>query len=137
MATRALLALSFLLGASLFCRAALADVPGPREVCDVDEKQGCETCWQHYGSDPVAEEAFKKCAEPLLAKGFSEACRHRQGAGDEVYYCPAGTEVGKTVRGGGCGACAVGAGEAPVGLGAGLLGIALLAVRRRRARRRA
>lgn len=137
--SRALLAFSLALGASLLARTALADVPGPREECDADEKAGCEVCWQHYGGAEGEEDPFKKCSDPLVAKGFHEACRHRQGAGDSVYFCPAGVEVHKTIRGGGCGACAAGATESPAPLaagaaGIGLLGVALLGRRRRRSR---
>lgn len=132
---RSVIVLSFLLGVTFSSRAALADVPGPRSECDV-EGQGCESCWQHYGESQEDAEAFKKCSEPLVAKGLVEACRHRQGAGDAVYFCPAGTKVGKTVRGGGCGACAMDPGEASTALGAGALGLGLLAMLRRRSRRK-
>lgn len=131
---RPFIALSILLGLSL-SRAAFADAPGPRTVCDV-EGLSCESCWQHYGDDPADVEAFKKCSEPLAAKGLTEACRHRQGAGDAVFFCPAGTKVGTTVRGGGCGACSVGSGEMSAVLAVGALGAALLGLRRRKARGR-
>jgi MYXO-CTERM domain-containing protein len=136
--SRPVIALSLLLGLglSLCSRAALADLPGPRDVCDV-EGRGCESCWESYRRDDAAEqEAFKKCAEALRAKGLVEACRDRQGAGDAVYFCPAGAKIGTKVVGGGCGACSVGSGEISAVLAAGALGVGLLAMRRRRARRR-
>jgi MYXO-CTERM domain-containing protein len=134
--SRLLIALSLLVGLSLSSRTALADLPGPRDVCDV-EGHGCESCWESYRRDDQAEqEAFKKCTEPLLAKGLVEACRDRQGAGDSVYFCPAGAKIGTKVVGGGCGACSVGSGEISAVLAAGALGVALLAMRRRKVPRK-
>ncbi|MBK8253763.1 MAG: hypothetical protein IPK82_13985 [Polyangiaceae bacterium] len=111
---------------------ARADVPGPREECEVDGL-GCEACWQSYGSGEDDQKAFNECAEKLKAKGLSEACRHRQGAGDSVFFCPAGVNAGKTVKGGGCGACSVGSeGDLPLSLSLGaLLAVSLVYARRR------
>ncbi|MBI4954010.1 MAG: hypothetical protein HY908_18450 [Myxococcales bacterium] len=116
---------------------ALADVPGPRARCEV-EGLGCELCWRPYGGGAEAEAAFGKCRDTQGEKGLVEACSHRQGAGDNVYFCPAGTKPELAVRGG-CAGCEVGAGArgpSALGLGLGLaLALGLGAWWRRRARR--
>ncbi|MFO0550623.1 MAG: hypothetical protein U0271_19675 [Polyangiaceae bacterium] len=109
--------------------SARADAPGkPR--CDAEGKD-CESCWEHYGSDHAE---FDACAKPLLEKGLVEACRHNQGAGDQVYFCKEGTKV--PLRRG-CGACALDADDG-LGIAHGLFGAALAAaaIIRIRARRR-
>jgi hypothetical protein len=114
---------------------ARADVPGaPR--CDAEGK-GCEACWREYQEKD--SEQFVACRDAALQRGLKEACRHRQGAGDSVYYCPAGTEVKRTSSGGGCAGCATHApsGDEPLawlGVAGALAG---LVARGRRARRRA
>jgi MYXO-CTERM domain-containing protein len=112
---------------------ALADIPGPRDECEV-EGSGCEMCWEHYGSGESDANAFKECADAKKAKGFSEACRHRQGAGDAVFFCPEGKSVEKVTRGGGCAGCSVGEGGVTGALAALGIGAALAAVRRRKTR---
>ncbi|MEZ4302824.1 MAG: hypothetical protein R3B70_48320 [Polyangiaceae bacterium] len=123
------------LAVSLWSAAALADVPGPREVCDMEDK-GCEICWQSYGDSPDDVSAFQKCSEPHTARGLVETCRNRQGAGESVYFCPSGTEPKKTTKGGGCGACTIGDGDLPAGVAAGALAIGLLAALRRRSKKK-
>ena len=120
----------FLCGLS-FAPGARADVPGPRDVCE-SEGQACETCWQHYGTSPDDEAAFAKCKEPLVAKGYTESCRNRQGAGDNVVFCAPGAAAQKVTRGGGCGGCAVSSGGAANALLGVAAGLGLLAMRRRK-----
>ncbi len=132
--SRAALGLSFLLGVSMISGAALADVPGPRSECDA-EGLGCETCWEHYGSSSADAAAFKECSEAKKAKGLTEACRHRQGAGDSVFFCPEGKTVKTVTRGGGCAGCSVGEGGLSGALAALGIGIGLAVFRRRRPRR--
>jgi MYXO-CTERM domain-containing protein len=112
---------------------ARADLPGPREVCETDGL-ACETCWQHYGASPENDETFNKCKEPLLAKGYKETCRNRQGAGDNVVFCAPGVTAPKVTKGGGCGGCAIGAGDLSNAALAALAGLGALALRRRKAR---
>jgi MYXO-CTERM domain-containing protein len=115
---------------------ASADVAGPRELCDV-EGLPCESCWQHYGSNPADEAAFTACREALAAKGLFESCRHRQGAGDTIYFCPPGMSAEKTTRyvgGGGCAGCATSNDAPGAALAALAVGLGIAAVRRRRAR---
>lgn len=119
---------------TLSAQAARADVPGPREVCET-EGLACETCWQHYGSDPDGDAAFAQCKDPLVAKGYTESCRNRQGAGDNVVFCAPGTQAQKVTKGGGCGGCSLGEGAAGNALLGLSLGLALLAARRKRSAR--
>ncbi len=113
---------------------ARADIPGPREVCET-EGLACESCWQHYGTSPEDAAAFDRCKEPLVAKGYTEACRERQGAGDQVYFCAPGATPQRVTKGGGCGGCTVGSGAASNALLGLAAGLALLALRRRKAPR--
>lgn len=115
--------------------AARADVPGPREVCET-EGLACEICWQHYGNGPEDEKTFNDCKAPLLAKGYTEACRNRQGAGDNVAFCAPGVAAQKVTRGGGCGGCALGAGDASNAFLGLATGLGILAMRRRKAARK-
>ncbi len=124
-----------LLGLFSVAGAARGDVPGPRDVCETDG-QTCESCWQHYGTSPEDADAFSKCKEPLVAKGYTEACRNRQGAGDNVVFCAPGSTAQKVTKGGGCGGCAVGTGAATNALFGVAVGLGLLAMRRRKASRR-
>lgn len=81
---------------------ARADMPGaPR--CDAEGK-GCESCWREYSQKE--SEQFVACRDAALQRGLQEACQHRQGAGDAVYYCPSGTVVKRKASGGGCAGCA-------------------------------
>lgn len=112
---------------------ARADVPGPRKVCDT-EGLACETCWEHYGASPEDKAAFDKCKEPLVAKGYTEACRNNQGAGDNVVFCAPNTDVPKVTKGGGCGGCSTASGAATDALVGLCVGLTLLAARRRRPR---
>lgn len=116
------LSLSVFLAGLLSSGAALADVPGPRDECEV-EGLGCELCWEHYSANEEDSKAFNECAEPKKAKGLVEACRHRSGAGDSVFFCPQGKSVEKVTRGGGCAGCTVGEGGLSGALAA--LGIGL------------
>ena len=129
------LSLSVFLAVSLSSGAAAADVPGPRDECDV-EGLGCESCWQHYGSGEADEKAFTECADAKKAKGLVEACRHRAGAGDSVFFCPEGKGVEKVTKGGGCAGCAVGEGGLSGALAAVGIGLAVAAMRRRKAARK-
>ncbi len=120
-----------------FAHEARADLPGPRPTCET-EGLTCETCWEHYGADEQEKAAFESCAAPLREKGLTEGCRHRQGAGDQVFFCANGAKPPIVTRGpggGGCGGCAVGAdGDGPT-LAMVLAGLAVAgAARRRRAR---
>ena len=118
-----------------FCAPlAHADVAGPRDVCETEGLQ-CETCWEHYGDDPGGNEAFNKCKEALTAKGYTESCRNRQGAGDNVVFCAPGTEAHKVTKGGGCGGCSLGEGAATNALLGVSLTLALLALRRKKSPR--
>ena len=127
--------LSVFLAVSMSAGAALADVPGPRDECDV-EGLGCESCWESYGKGEEDVKAFSECADPKKAKGLVEACRHRQGAGDSVFFCPEGKNVQKVTVGGGCAGCTVG-GEGLSGALAALgIGVGLAAMRRRKAARK-
>lgn len=100
-------------------------------MCEA-EGLNCETCWQHYGASPDDQAAFEACAAPLRAKGYEEGCRHRQGAGDAVFFCPKGVRPETVVSGGGCASCTVSAGEHLDLLGAaGALGLYLLTHARR------
>jgi MYXO-CTERM domain-containing protein len=110
---------------------ALADVPGPKPRCDA-EGRGCTECWQHYGSSPESEKTFAECRDAATAKGLVEACRHGQGAGDAVFFCPKGVKVETKIVGGGCAGCAVGAGASPGALAVIAAGLGALALRRRR-----
>ena len=78
MTLRALLVLTALGVAGV----AVADVPGPRPMCET-EGLTCESCWQEYGDGADEKTRFESCAAPLREKGFTEGCRHRQGAGDQ------------------------------------------------------
>lgn len=115
--------------------AASADVPGPRPVCDA-EGLACETCWQSYSDTADDKTRFDECAAPLKAKGYSEGCRHRQGAGDSVFFCAAGAKPEVVTRGGGCGGCALPARDEPLGSGLALAALALTCWSVRRARSR-
>jgi hypothetical protein len=68
-----------------------------------------------------------------MANGLIESCSNRQGAGQNVYYCPAGQKVGTKVVGGiGCGGCAMPAGEGhdtKIALGMIAIGIGVLVSR--------
>src|SRR5690349_16934832 len=92
---------------TLIATHAMADVPGPRERCQA-EGLGCESCWEHYGQGPEDVARYKACRDPLVAKGFVEGCRERQGAGDTVYFCPPGKKPETKIVGGGCAGCAIG-----------------------------
>lgn len=129
--SRAALGLASLLGVSMISGVALADIPGPRDECEV-EGLGCETCWEHYGSSPGDAAAFKECSEAKKGKGLREACRHRQGAGDSVFFCPEGKSPEKVTKGGGCAGCSVGEGGLSGALAALGLGVGLAALRRRK-----
>lgn len=86
-------------------KVAYADIPGPRPEC-ATEGLGCEKCWQHYGEGEDEKAAFEACAAPLREKGFQEGCRHRQGAGDAVFFCPKGVRPETIITGGGgCASC--------------------------------
>jgi MYXO-CTERM domain-containing protein len=92
---------------------ARADVPGPREVCEA-EGLTCETCWERYGSDAKEKETYEACAAPLREKGYTEGCRDRQGAGDQVFFCANGAKPKRVTRdfgGGGCAGCVVAGNE--------------------------
>ncbi|MDI1428443.1 MYXO-CTERM sorting domain-containing protein [Polyangium sorediatum] len=116
---------------STFTAIAAADVAGPHNVCDV-EGLGCQQCYWNYDRDPGDQPNFDRCAGPLREKGLAEACRHKQGAGDVVFFCPAGVKPETRVVGGGCGGCTT-AGAAE---GAGMLvfaaGLGIAWTRRRR-----
>nr|WP_240807087.1 MYXO-CTERM sorting domain-containing protein [Polyangium spumosum] len=116
---------------STFTVLAAADVPGPRNECDV-EGLGCQSCWGHYGDSPSDKEQFELCAAPLREKGLVEACRHRQGAGDSVFFCPAGVKPETRVVGGGCGACASAGAAGGAGMVVFLAGMGIAWARRRR-----
>ena len=70
---------AFVIGLA-FATEARADLPGPRPTCDT-EGMSCESCWSSYGGEEKDKAAFEACAAPLRAKGLTEGCRHRQGAG--------------------------------------------------------
>lgn len=115
---------------------ARADVPGPREVC---EPAGltCETCWESYSSDSADKSTFETCAAPLREKGYTEGCRDRQGAGDQVFFCANGGKPKLVTRnfggGGGCAGCSLGAGQdGTTAWAAAAAAIAGAAYRRRR-----
>lgn len=117
--------------------AAMADLPGPRDECEVPET-GCEQCWQHYGNGESEQAAYSQCASAAAAKGLKEACRHRQGAGDAVFFCPEGASVPKVTKdvgGGGCAGCSVGSAGGWGGVAALGAAVGLAAWRRRRARK--
>jgi MYXO-CTERM domain-containing protein len=117
---------------------ASADVPGPRQVCDT-EGLTCGSCWDSYGQCPAdapasacPEEAeYDKCITAQLAKGYVEACREQQGSGENVYYCPPGTQVQTVTKGGGCGGCSLGSSTTSGALLALAFGLSLLVARRR------
>lgn len=127
-------ALLALLATTALAPAALADVPGPREVCDAEDLP-CVTCWQHYGSDPRAAEAYASCRDQATAKGLVEGCRHRTGAGDTVFFCPPGAKPELKTRwvgGSGCRGCAM-TSEAPgAATAVVLVGLGIAIIRRRR-----
>jgi MYXO-CTERM domain-containing protein len=91
-------------------REARADVPGPRDECETAGLT-CEACWESYSSQAEDKSRFEACAAPLREKGLAEGCRHRQGAGDQVYFCANGAKPKLVTRdfggGGGCAGCAV------------------------------
>jgi hypothetical protein len=124
------LALGALLGIS---SAAQADVPGPKPRCDA-EGRGCTECWRPYASNPESQKAFKACRDAAKQKGLGDACHHRQGAGDAVFFCPEGVKVETKIVGGGCAGCAIDAAASPGALAAIAAGFVALALRRRRAR---
>ncbi len=116
---------------------ASADVPGPKPVCDAEGLE-CSVCWRSYGarSAPDPSDPFEQCAQPLRDKGWTEACRNRQGAGDNVWFCAPGVKPEVVTRGGGCGGCVVGADAELGGVGLVLaLSVGALLVSRRRERR--
>ena len=133
--SRAVLGLAVMLGLSTFSLGVLADIPGPRDEC-VADGPGCESCWQHFGGSDQDEARFTACRDPLVAKGFKEACRNMQGAGESVLFCPENVNVQKVTRdsgsGGSCGACNVGTGSVGGALAAAALGMGLLVSRRKR-----
>lgn len=95
-------------------------------------------CWQSYGGGdaPNPEDPFEKCATPLRQKGWVEACRNRQGAGDNVYFCAAGQKPEIVTRGG-CAGCAAEPAPTFGALSTGLLlglAAAVVAWRRRSSR---
>ena len=111
-------------------RTAAADAPGPRPVCKT-EGFACEQCWQHYGGGPD-EATYTSCKDATIAKGLVEACREKQGGGDNVFFCPKGAKVPTRIEYFGCGGCTVGA---QPGLGALMVvaaGLAAFVLRRRR-----
>lgn len=110
--------------------AARADVPGPKPVCDASASPACQVCWQSYGGGGD-NPAFDQCAAPLRDKGFVEACRNRQGAGDNVWFCPQGIKMETKVTGGGCAGCAV-SDEGAGGLLALMASMCAIAALRRR-----
>lgn len=112
--------------------AASADVPGPKPRCDA-EGRGCTECWRHYGSSPDDEKAFAECRDAAKAKGLHEACSHRQGAGDAVFFCPEGVKVETKIVGGGCAGCTIEGAAAPGAMALVAAGLGVLALRRRRA----
>lgn len=132
---RVAVGLSLGMGLVLLAPAALADVPGPREVCET-EGMACESCWQPYGG-PEEQAGFEACKAPLAAKGYVEGCRNRQGAGDSVYFCAPGATPEKVTKGGGCGACTVGSTSTTGAFVAMAIGLGLLAARRRKSPRKA
>ncbi len=117
---------------------AHADVPGPRNVCDVEGLE-CQACWRSFGGSPEDEAQFSACAQPLRDKGWAEQCSHRQGAGNQVYFCPQGVAPKTVTRGGGCGACEIAAAPsaAVTGLAFGLIAIGVVRRSRRRGARAA
>lgn len=125
-----LVALLGCLGLFMTAGAARADVAGPRDVCEFDEKT-CTTCWEPYGKPPEGDAAFKTCQEGAVAKGYKESCRNRQGAGDNVVFCAEPTSAQKVTKGGGCGGCSLGEGAATNAL-LGASAVALLFAARRR-----
>lgn len=134
MLLRSITVSAIILGSTLTSSVVLADVPGPKPQCDV-EGLGCEVCWEHYGASEEDKATFESCAKPLRDKGFEEGCRHRQGAGDSVYFCPKGVKPEIQTVGGGCSGCQA----APAGGAFGAiasLALALGALRRRRSRAR-
>ncbi|APR80602.1 Hypothetical protein A7982_05949 [Minicystis rosea] len=110
---------------------ASADVAGPWTRCAAEGK-GCTTCSQPLATnEPDLKKAFETCQETAKARGFVEACRHRSGAFNEVFFCPQGVKV-EEKKTGGCAGCAIDASVAP-GSGALLAaGLGLLLLRRRR-----
>lgn len=132
--TSRLLPTAVLVALLVASRAASADVPGPKPHCDA-EGHGCAECWRPYAAHPDSQKAFDACQDAAKAKGLVEACGHRQGAGDAVFFCPQGVAV-KTKIVGGCAGCALDASAAPDGLGAMAVGLGVLALRRRRLVRR-
>ena len=82
-------------------RVARADVPGPKETCDV-EGRGCTSCWKPYGASPDGGDpsAFSTCSADAEAKGLVDACQDNSGAGDNHYFCPKGVSVEKKTAGG-------------------------------------
>ncbi|MFO0587165.1 MAG: hypothetical protein U0441_06495 [Polyangiaceae bacterium] len=133
--TSLVVALLGALGLFAAARGARADVAGPRDVCEFDEKT-CASCWEPYGKPPEGDPAFKTCQESATAKGYKESCRNRQGAGDNVVFCAEGASAQKVTKGGGCGGCSLGEGAAENALlGAGAVA-AMLAARRRKSPQR-
>lgn len=133
LATKVWTAASIAVPLTLMSGAARADVPGPKPVCDASVATECKVCWQHYGGGDNS--AFDQCAAPLRDKGFVEACRNRQGAGDNVWFCPQGTKMETKVTGGGCAGCAV-SDEGAGGLLALTAAACAVAALRRRGRER-
>jgi MYXO-CTERM domain-containing protein len=117
----------------LSATVAYADAPGPRRVCEAEGLE-CQSCWRSYGKSPEDSARFEACAQPLRDKGWAEQCSHRQGAGDQVFFCPKDVVPKTVTRGGGCGACELGAGTTTTshGLALGLASLAAFALRRRR-----
>jgi len=126
-------AMSTLLSAS----TASADIAGAPEVCEVD---GCKPCLRTYSGkygDPLSEDepmTFEKCAAPLRKEGWVESCRNRKEHGEDVWFCPSGSQAG---RRGGCAGCAASPQDsvAILGLGAALGAAIAIEIRRRRAPR--
>ncbi|MDI3281836.1 MYXO-CTERM sorting domain-containing protein [Polyangium sp. 15x6] len=116
---------------STFTALAAADVAGPRNVCDADGLD-CQKCYWHYGREPGDQTEFEQCAGPLREKGLAEACRHKMGAGDEVFFCPAGVKPETRVVGGGCGGCTTAGAAEGAGLFVFAAGLGIALARRRR-----
>lgn len=125
--------LLFAMGLAAASGAARADVPGPRDTCEFDEKV-CSLCWEPYGKPPEGDPDFKACSDGAVAKGYKESCRARQGGGDNVVFCAKPADAQKVT--GGCGGCSLGEGSAGSALLAVAAASALLVSRRRKAPRR-
>jgi MYXO-CTERM domain-containing protein len=134
MPPRLILPLAAFTALFIFGTTAAADVPGPKPRCDA-EGRGCTECWRPYGTNPDNQRAFETCRDAAKSKGLVEACHHRQGSGDAVFFCPAGVTVETKIVGGGCAGCTIDAAATPGTFAALAASLAAIALLRRRARR--